>query len=126
LRLIPESVADKAGVAHIRAWDADSDYVVGCRDVEDGCKPQRNITETRHAVPERTIPTVTVAASVVLQHMVSDGRVVAAFGVKKERATTDSVFVLPWALRATALTPIAVLSLPTVLLKSARCPTAML
>ena len=87
----PRSVADKAGVAHIRAWDADSDYVVGCRDVEAGCKPQCNIIETRHAVPERTIThgRVTVAASVVLQHMVSDGRVVAAFGVKKERAATD-------------------------------------
>jgi hypothetical protein len=49
--------------------------------------PNAIFTETRHAVPERTIThgCVTVAASVVLQHMVSDGPVFAAFGVKKER-----------------------------------------
>ena len=128
LRLNPESIADKAGVAHIRAWDADSNYVVGHHDVEAGCKAQCNITETRHPVRECTIThsRVTVAASVVLQRMGSDGRVVAAFGVKKQRATTHRCVRVALGIESEHTNANCVLSLPTILLKSDRSPTAVL
>ena len=64
--------------------------VVRHHDVQAGCKAQCNITETRHDVRECTFTHswVTVAASVVLPRMGSGGPVVAAFGVKIQRATS--------------------------------------
>src|SRR5437763_12878215 len=125
----PRSVADKAGVAHIRAWDADCNYVVGRHDVKAGCKAQRNITQTRHDVRECTI-THSCVTSPPLGLFCSAWVLIAVLllpsVLKNSALRAIAAFVSPWASRASALTPIAVFSLLTVLLKAARSPTAVL
>ena len=117
LRLIPESVADKAGVAHIRAWDADSNCVVGCRDVEAGLrpavKPNAILPKPVMMFASAPLPTAVLPSPLVLfcSRRGSDGRVVAAFGVLKTARYEASLrLCCPWASRASALMPIAVLS----------------
>ena len=102
--------------------------VVRHHDVQAGCKAQCNITETRHDVRECTFTHswVTVAASVVLQRMGPMALLLLPSVLKYSALRAIAAFVSPWASRASALTPIAVLSLLTVLLKAARSPTAVL
>ena len=113
LRLNLESVADKAGVAHIRAWDADCNYVVGRHDVKAGCKAQRNITQTRHDVRECTI-THSCVTSPPLGLFCSAWVLIAVLllpsVLKNSALRAIAAFVLPWASRPIALTPVAVLS----------------
>ena len=81
-------------------------------DVQAGCKAQCNITETRHDVRECTFTHswVTVAASVVLQRMGPMALLLLPSVLKYSALRAIAAFVLPWASRPIALTPVTVLS----------------
>src|SRR5436189_2277666 len=81
-------------------------------DVQAGCKAQCNITDTRHDVRECTFNHrwVTVAASVVLQRMGPMALLLLPSVLKYSALRAIAAFVLPWASRPIALTPVAVLS----------------
>src|SRR6266542_6873254 len=86
----PTNVADKAAVAHVRTWGADSNNVIGPEDAVAGAIAQGRVVAAGGVATERTNTggRVEVAYGVVMERTNTVGRVVFAAGVAKERLIT--------------------------------------
>lgn len=145
-RLIP-NVADITAIAQIRAWhpETDTDDIIGSRDAVAGESSQDHVAAAGGIADERvvTVSSVVEAGGIVEERSIAGGGVAAAFGivverritrsrvevadgVVKERAITGGRVEGPAGIVEKQLTPVAVLLLLSVLLKSACQPMAVL
>ena len=84
------NVADKAAVAIVQTWMADSNNVTGRSDVNAGSIAQRRVLDTDAVGPERfkTAGRIPTAGRVTTERVSTGGRVELTGGVAKKRITT--------------------------------------